>query len=157
MPIAHPRHKRDFSGNSQARRLTAFTRADLILNSSGKHKKTVILVDHLKNVFFSFQDWSTLIVGKISPHIDLDHEDNLLRQESEKVLDQELSFAGHLGLPAVLVPLRKNNTNFARVLHNKVLSSPLNQVYLYLGYIIREDFYQSYVSRLGTMSGFTCP
>jgi hypothetical protein len=58
----------------------------------------------------------------------LDHEDKLLRQESEKVLDQELSFAGHLGLPAVFVPLRKNNTNFARVLHNKVLSSPLNQV-----------------------------
>lgn len=106
MPIAHPRHKRDFSGNSQARRLTAFTRADLILNSS---------------------DWSTLIVGKISPHIDLDHEDRLLRQESENMLEQELSFAGHLGLPAVLAPLRKNNTNFARVLHNKVLVSPSNQ------------------------------
>ena len=36
LPIAHPRHRRDFSvGNSQPRRLTAFTRSDLILNSSG--------------------------------------------------------------------------------------------------------------------------
>ncbi len=73
-------------------------------------------------------DWSTLIVGKISPHIDLDHEDKILRQESEKMLEQELSFAGHLGLPAVMVPLRKKNTNFARVLHNKVLAVPSNQV-----------------------------
>lgn len=73
-------------------------------------------------------DWSTLIVGKISPHIDLDHEDKLLRQESEKMLDQELSFAGHLGLPAVMTTLRKNNTNLARVLHNKVLPIPSNQV-----------------------------
>lgn len=36
LPIAHPRHKRDFSNaNPEPRRLTAFTRADLILNSSG--------------------------------------------------------------------------------------------------------------------------
>lgn len=88
----------------------------------------------------SFQDWSTLIVGKISPHVDLDHEDKLLRQESEKMLEQELSFAGHLGLPAVLVPLRKNNTNFARFMHNKVLSSPLNQVFHY------QDFHFAYNS-----------
>ena len=73
-------------------------------------------------------DWSTLIVGKLSPHIDVDHEDKLLRQESEKMLEQELAFAGHLGLPAVMTSLRKKSTNFARVLHNKVLSLPSNQV-----------------------------
>ena len=67
-------------------------------------------------------------MGKVSPHIDLDHEDKILRQESEKVLEQELSFAAHLGLPAVMVDLRKNNTNLARSLHNKVLALPSNQV-----------------------------
>nr|CAG4649143.1 EOG090X028A [Scapholeberis mucronata] len=122
LPIAHPRHRRDFSCGSQATRLTAFTRADLILNSS---------------------DWSTLIVGKVSPQVDLDHEDKILRQESEKVLEQELAFAAHLGLAAVKIPLRKKNTNLARVLHNKVLALPSNQaryhVWLHLPMIAPSD------------------
>ena len=86
----------------------------------------------------SFQDW-TRIVGKISPYVDLDHEDKFLRQESEKMLEQELSFAGHLGLTAVLVPLRKNNTNFARFMHNKVMCSPLNQVFHYQDFLFADD------------------
>nr|CAG4634648.1 EOG090X028A [Alona affinis] len=71
-------------------------------------------------------NWSNLIVGKLSSYIDLDHEDKLTRQQSEKILDQELSFAGHLALPAVMLPLRKKNTNLARVFHNKVVTSPAN-------------------------------
>nr|CAG4647716.1 EOG090X028A [Moina brachiata] len=74
-----------------------------------------------------FVDWSTFIVGKVSPFIDVDHEDKALRQQSERVLDQELSFAGHLGLPAVMMSLKKENTNLARILHNKVLPVLTNQ------------------------------
>jgi hypothetical protein len=68
----------------------------------------------------------------------LDHEDKLLRQNSEKVLDQELFFSGYLGLSVVLVPLRKNITRFARVMHNKVLSSPLNKVFHYQDFLFAD-------------------
>lgn len=64
----------------------------------------------------------------MAPYIDLDHEDEKVRKQNEKALEQELSFAGHLGLPAVMITLRKKNINLARVLHNKVLLSPQNQV-----------------------------
>ena len=99
-------------------------------------------------------DWNTLIVGKLSPYIDVDHEDKIQRQMSEKVLEQELSFAGHLGLPAVMLRLRKNNTNLARILHSKVLISPLNQVCIY-GLNIHNIFTDSIIvlHRLVTMYG----
>lgn len=80
-----------------------------------------------------------------------------MRQESENMLEQELSFAGHLGLPAVLAPLRKNNTNFARVLHNKVLVSPSNQVISFVTFLFGSNPTVSVVARLGTMCGFTSP
>nr|CAG4641509.1 EOG090X028A [Eurycercus lamellatus] len=116
------KHKREFNCDSQLPRLTAFTRADVILNSS---------------------DWSNLIVGKISSYVDLDHEDKIVRLQAEKTLEQELSFAGHLALPAVMMPLRKKSTNLARVLHNKVLNSPLNQaryhVWLHLPMVSAES------------------
>lgn len=78
--------------------------------------------------FFLITDWSNLIVGKLSSYLDLDHEDKFIRQQSEKLLEQELSFAGHLSLPAVMISLRKKNTNLARVLHNKVVTAPVNLV-----------------------------
>ena len=73
-------------------------------------------------------DWNSLVVGKLSSYIDLDNEDEKVRKHSEKTLEQELSFAGHLGLPAVMISLRKKSVNLARFLHNKVLLSPQNQV-----------------------------
>jgi type II protein arginine methyltransferase len=76
----------------------------------------------------SHTDWNSLIVGKIAPFIDVDHEDDLIRKQNEKMLDQELSFAGHLSLPAIMMPLREKNVNLARIIHNRVMVSPLNQV-----------------------------
>jgi len=111
VPIAHPRHQRDFTATEQKGRLAAFTRADVILNSS---------------------DWNSLVVGKLSSYIDLDNEDEKVRKHSEKTLEQELSFAGHLGLPAVMISLRKKSVNLARFLHNKVLLSPQNQARFYV-------------------------
>ena len=68
-----------------------------------------------------------MIVGKVSPFIDVDHEDPITRKQNEIMLEQELSFAGHLSLPAVLMSLREKNVNLARILHNRVMASPLNQ------------------------------
>lgn len=127
VPIAHPRHKRDLTGGS-LRRFASFTRTDMILNSTGLYLSLFRASVTLKYSFISSADWSTYIVGKISPYIDVDHEDKAMRQQSEMILDQELSFAGHLGLPAVMMSLKKNNVNLARTLHNKVVPSSMCQV-----------------------------
>jgi len=84
----------------------------------------IFLIHNLKIHFLS--DWNNLVVGKISPYINLDHEDKSVRLQSEKTLEQELAFAGHLALPAVMISLRQKNINLARCLHNKVVSAPAN-------------------------------
>lgn len=48
--------------------------------------------------------WTTCIVGKLSPWLQLDSDDPGLRIESEAALRQELQWASHLGVPAVLAP-----------------------------------------------------
>ena len=66
----------------------------------------------------------------------MDHEDDLIRKQNEKMLDQVLSFAGHLSLPAIMMPLREKNVNLARIIHNRVMVCPLNQVSIKLNYMI---------------------
>nr|CAG4651639.1 EOG090X028A [Triops cancriformis] len=109
MPIVHPRFSRELLSGPAKERSGPFTRSDLILNSS---------------------DWNSYIVGKLSPYIDVDHEEPSMRKQSELALDQELAFAGHLGLPAVMCALRgpaNRHVNLARILHNKVMASTSNQ------------------------------
>lgn len=48
--------------------------------------------------------WTTCIVGKLSPWLVLDSPCASLRRESEAALRQELQWAAHLNVPAVLAP-----------------------------------------------------
>ncbi|KAJ1523643.1 hypothetical protein ONE63_001486 [Megalurothrips usitatus] len=101
MPIAHPRYKREFLLGKAMNRKEPFTRSDLLLQSS---------------------DWSTMIVGKISPYIDVDSEDAIYRRQSEEALAQEMTYASHLNLCAMIVPLTSiNQTNLARTIFSKVV------------------------------------
>lgn len=60
---------------------------------------------------------NTQIVGRISPWIDVDSSDAFDRRNSELALLQELNWAAHLALPAMIVPLRRpHNPNLARLL-----------------------------------------
>ena len=79
VPLFHPRHRRE----GAPQRDVPATRSDLVLGSSR---------------------WTTSLVGKLSPWLQLDAEDSGLRIESERALRQELQWACHLGLPAVLAP-----------------------------------------------------
>ncbi|XP_042904254.1 protein arginine N-methyltransferase 5 isoform X2 [Parasteatoda tepidariorum] len=106
-PIVHPRFRREFLDGKARNRSGAFTRSDLVLSS---------------------QDWSTLVVGRISSWIDLDSSVYSIRRNSEKALDQELNYAAHLSLPAVLVtPSSSNCINLARHIYTKVLGSSGHQ------------------------------
>lgn len=79
MPLYHPRFRR----NRFLRRDGPGTRSDMILPAS---------------------DWIANIVGKISDRISLDNISASVRKESQDVVHEEVSWAAHLGLQAVLLP-----------------------------------------------------
>ncbi|EZA48205.1 hypothetical protein DMN91_012321 [Ooceraea biroi] len=102
VPLVHPLYKREFISGPAKNRRGPFTRPDLILNSS---------------------EWSNLIIGKVSPFINVDSTDPVVRKNSEKTLTQELSLASHFGLSAVTLKLRNaanENINLARIIYDKV-------------------------------------
>ncbi|OIV96519.1 hypothetical protein TanjilG_07911 [Lupinus angustifolius] len=69
------------------------------------------------DLVLSPSQWSSHVVGKISPWLDLDSEDEILRLDSETTLKQEISWASHLSLQACLLPAPKGTTcaNYARI------------------------------------------
>lgn len=114
IPIVHPRFKREFFTNPGKSRPGPFTRADLILSS---------------------QDWNVLVVGKICPYLDLESSDLERRRMSEHILNQELTYSTHLGLPAILIKLnRPDNINLARVMSAKLVSKSncIRQVWVHI-------------------------
>ena len=79
------------------------TRSDLVLNS---------------------QQWGQRVVGKISPWLQLDSPHTAIRRRSEEAFKQEIAWAAHLGLPAVLLPPPgPDATNYARLLQWACLST----------------------------------
>ncbi|XP_060679181.1 protein arginine N-methyltransferase 5, partial [Hemiscyllium ocellatum] len=109
MPIFNPRFKREFSQSPAKDRPGALTRSDLLLSG---------------------RDWNTLIVGKLSPWIQADSQDEQIRKNSEEALVQELNFAAYLGVPAFLIPLQQsNNSNLARMLLNHLLTGHHSTVF----------------------------
>ncbi|XP_068027417.1 protein arginine N-methyltransferase 5 [Melanerpes formicivorus] len=62
-------------------------------------------------------DWSSLIVGSVSPWLRPDSPLEHVRRNSEQALLQELDFGAYLGVPAVLLPLPQlHSPNLARLL-----------------------------------------
>ncbi|KAK7114500.1 protein arginine N-methyltransferase 5-like [Littorina saxatilis] len=109
MPIVHPRLKREFLENAAKNRGGPLTRSDLCLPCG---------------------DWNNLVVGKVSPWLKLDSPHHHVRRTSELGLKQELSFAAHLGMPAVMIPVNNANCcNLARALNEHILSSYVPQQY----------------------------
>lgn len=56
-----------------------------------------------------------------------------VKRSSEALLLQELGFASHLGIPAVMISLKQaKNTNLARILYNKIITGMAYQVWVHL-------------------------
>ncbi|GIX84527.1 protein arginine N-methyltransferase 5 [Caerostris extrusa] len=88
--------------------------------------------------------WNTLVVGKTSPWINLDSPVLSIRRNSEKALEQELNYAAHLSLPAILVtPMGPNCVNLARFIYSKTLGisghQPTYNVWVYIPMRAHED------------------
>jgi len=111
IPIVNPRYEREFHPEKLAsKRQGPVTRSDLLLASS---------------------DWSSLVVGRISPTIDVDSKVPHIRANSEARLAEELRYASHLGMPAVMVQLHGvNHTNLARIVSNHITKGASFQVWV---------------------------
>ncbi|XP_023343008.1 protein arginine N-methyltransferase 5 [Eurytemora carolleeae] len=101
VPIVHPRYAREFDPHKPAyNRNAPLTRADILLAGS---------------------DWSSYVVGKLDTSINVDSVVPSIRKISEAKLTEELKYASHLGLPAVMVRLTgEHQPNLARILSNSV-------------------------------------
>ena len=64
------------------------------------------------------------VVGKVSPWIQPDSQNQSLRRDSEAALRQELEWAAHLSLQACILPVPPSlhNANYARILLQVCLS-----------------------------------
>lgn len=70
-------------------------------------------------------------MGRLSagPILSLESSNNSLRQNSEDTVTQELTFAAHLGLPAIMFTLTTDRCcNIARLIHNRVVQGVCYQV-----------------------------
>ncbi|XP_026725879.1 protein arginine N-methyltransferase 5 [Trichoplusia ni] len=94
-PIVHPRFRRPCS---VAGKVGGFTRSDMILSP---------------------QDWTSRMVGKLSPYLDVDSSSPIVRQRHEDCLNEELNYCRGLGLPAIMLAVHGRNTNnLARILNS---------------------------------------
>lgn len=110
IPFVHPRYRRELISGKCKNREEPLTRSDLVLTS---------------------QDWNRLVVGKLSPYLEIDCEVEHVRKQSEAVFLQELEFASHLSLPAILLPLHSSKCmNMARILNSKMSGGCTYQVWV---------------------------
>lgn len=106
LPLVHPRAER--LPNSTQRRADKFcwplTRSDTLLSSN---------------------QWGTLIVGRLSKWLKLDSAVEAEVKASEAALKEEVAWASHLGLPAVLAPSPRTLpcSNYARNLNHLLVKA----------------------------------
>lgn len=110
VPIAHPRYKRELGSADGPKRPGAFTRTDLLLPGS---------------------DWSSLVVGKISPWINVDSRCEVARKNSILAIKQELAFSIHLSLPAAMIKLKSpNNMQLSQIINHTLRNSTIQQIWV---------------------------
>ncbi|XP_063367944.1 protein arginine N-methyltransferase 5 [Cydia amplana] len=100
-PVVHPRFRRHHIADGT--RVGGFTRSDMILSP---------------------QDWTSRIVGRLSPYLNVDSPNDVVRQRHEDCMNEELSYSKGLGLPALLVTVHgENSHNLARNLFSYLENS----------------------------------
>ena len=130
VPLVHPRYKREFNTKDGPQRPGAFTRTDLLLAGS---------------------DWSSLVVGKISPWINVDSTCEITRNNSIQAMKQELAFACHLSLPAVMVRLKRpKNIQLSQILNETLLSTHVQQIWVHVPLRTPYELYDTGLAKEGS-------
>eukprot|EP00735_Rhodelphis_limneticus_P001355 TRINITY_DN11955_c0_g1::TRINITY_DN11955_c0_g1_i1::g.16917::m.16917 TRINITY_DN11955_c0_g1::TRINITY_DN11955_c0_g1_i1::g.16917 ORF type:complete len:612 (-),score=151.45,sp/Q8GWT4/ANM15_ARATH/47.78/0.0,PRMT5/PF05185.11/1.9e-169,Methyltransf_26/PF13659.1/0.065,Met_10/PF02475.11/0.049,Methyltransf_20/PF12147.3/0.093 TRINITY_DN11955_c0_g1_i1:440-2275(-) len=113
VPLVHPRYERDFKNKDvclRRIRTEPLTRSDLLLDSS---------------------QWNSTVVGLVSSWIDCDSPVSTRRKNSELALAEEIKWAAHLAIPAVIAPSpRLDCTNYASRVNGILLSLNYLQFWL---------------------------
>ncbi|KAI4470443.1 protein arginine n-methyltransferase 5 [Holotrichia oblita] len=95
------------------------------------HEKPCKIISRTDRILTG-NDWNRLIVGIVS-RVNVDSEVKHIREHSKKLLLQELGFASHLGLPAILLGIHQpRNSNLAQILYNKFILGANYQVWITL-------------------------
>ncbi|EEC15894.1 Shk1 kinase-binding protein (Skb1), putative, partial [Ixodes scapularis] len=108
--ISHPRYRQELLDPNPKSKPTPFARSDLVLPSQGR--------------------WRTLrpLLRGITVELGF-HEKDVLKKSSAKVLERELCYAAHVGVPAIIINLKGPRCiNMARLLHNYLLVSTSYQL-----------------------------
>ena len=111
-PIVHPRYRRlvVLQSATQPRRSEPLTRSDLLLHSG---------------------QWGQQILGKLSPWLQLDSPHDTVRKSAEAAFRQEVQFAAHLALHALLLPAPSERcVNYAHCINQSVLQYPALQLWV---------------------------
>ncbi|RMX64522.1 hypothetical protein DD238_004212 [Peronospora effusa] len=119
-PLFHPRYKRDDHELSDTRDGPQ-TRSDLVMDSRG---------------------WTTSVVGNISKWIDMDATTLETRLNAEKVFKQEVAWASHLSVPAVMLPTPRhatNSSNYARILNQTLTQAQYVQFWVRIPLTTRQQ------------------
>ncbi|KDO33208.1 hypothetical protein SPRG_02020 [Saprolegnia parasitica CBS 223.65] len=110
-PLFHPRFRRDSAGVSDARDGPQ-TRSDLVLDSRG---------------------WTSSVVGQLSTWVDYDASCDATRATAEKVFKEEIAWASHLSLAAIMTPplhATRSNANYARLLNQAATQASYAQFWV---------------------------
>lgn len=118
-PLFHPRLRRDVKGVSSGRS-GPITRSDRVLES---------------------KDWISNVVGEVSEWSDCDNPDESIRKASEKALKQEVAWAAHLGLQAMIIPLSSlKGPNLSSIMQQLCTSSSYQQMWIKIPLVVPLNF-----------------
>ncbi|CAH0699156.1 unnamed protein product [Spodoptera exigua] len=99
-PIVHPRFRRPCAGPGK---VGGFTRSDMILSPN---------------------DWTSRMVGRLSPYLNVDSSSAIVRQRHEDIMNEELNYCKGLGLPAIMLSVHgRESNNLTRILNTYFDSS----------------------------------
>lgn len=109
-PLFHSRFRRDAAGISEGR-LGPGTRSDVVLECSR---------------------WAACVVGKLSPWIDLDSPVAATRAASAAAFKQEVGWASHLHVPAVMISLRSGGSANVALHVSQAVTPPGSSVFFWV-------------------------
>lgn len=93
-PIVHPRFRRHYVSGAGC--IGGFTRSDMIISP---------------------QDWTSRMVVKLSPYLNVDSKSPIVQKRHEDCLNEELNYCRGVGVPAIMLSLHgRDSQNLARIL-----------------------------------------
>lgn len=132
VPIFHPRHIRNFPAfhPDDLEEISAHFDVSIHDDLSSQQKAAEAKPLTRSDLLLSTDQWTCYVVGKTSPWLNLESSDFSFRQISRKTLSEELNWATHLNLSAVLLPtLTENVHGLAHLLSNFLINRPHMQIW----------------------------